>query len=51
MQIATRYGINNKKLVHVIGEMEHTEPPLSTWPWLTRSVPPGASWNACFACI
>lgn len=31
MQIATRYGINNKKLVHVIGEMEqHTEPPLST---------------------
>lgn len=31
MQIATRYGINNKKLVQVIGEMEqHTEPPLST---------------------
>ena len=31
MQIATRYGINNKKLVQVIGEMEqHSEPPLST---------------------
>ncbi|WP_268798380.1 GlxA family transcriptional regulator [Pseudomonas huanghezhanensis] len=31
MQIATRYGINNKKLVQVIGLMEqHTEPPLST---------------------
>ncbi|WP_397450380.1 GlxA family transcriptional regulator [Pseudomonas sp. NA-150] len=31
MQIATRFGINNKKLVQVIGEMEqHTEPPLST---------------------
>ncbi|GAB7532414.1 GlxA family transcriptional regulator [Pseudomonas sp. 3A(2025)] len=31
MQIATRYGINNKKLVQVIGEMEqHTEPPLNT---------------------
>lgn len=31
MQIASRYGINNKKLVQVIGEMEkHTEPPLST---------------------
>ena len=31
MQIATRYGINNKKLVQVIGEMEqHTEPPLTT---------------------
>lgn len=31
MQIATRYGINNKKLVQVIGVMEqHTEPPLST---------------------
>ncbi len=31
MQVATRYGINNKKLVHVIGEMEqHMEPPLST---------------------
>lgn len=31
MQIATRYGISNKKLVQVIGEMEqHTEPPLST---------------------
>ena len=31
MQIASRYGINNKKLVHVIGVMEqHTEPPLST---------------------
>jgi AraC family carnitine catabolism transcriptional activator len=31
MQIATRYGINNQKLVQVIGEMElHTEPPLST---------------------
>ena len=30
MQIATRYGISNKKLVQVIGEMEqHTEPPLS----------------------
>jgi AraC family carnitine catabolism transcriptional activator len=31
MQIATRFGISNKKLVQVIGEMEqHTEPPLST---------------------
>jgi AraC family carnitine catabolism transcriptional activator len=31
MQIASRYGIHNKKLVHVIGTMEqHTEPPLST---------------------
>jgi len=31
MQIATRYGISNKKLVQVIGEMEtHTEPPLTT---------------------
>lgn len=31
MQIATRYGISNQKLVQVIGEMEqHTEPPLST---------------------
>jgi AraC family carnitine catabolism transcriptional activator len=31
MQIATRYGISNKKLVQVIGEMEqHMEPPLST---------------------
>ena len=30
MQVATRYGIRNKKLVQVIGEMEqHTEPPLS----------------------
>ena len=31
MQVASRYGIHNKKLVHVIGEMEqHSEPPLST---------------------
>ncbi|PYD94730.1 GlxA family transcriptional regulator [Pseudomonas syringae pv. pisi] len=31
MQIATRYGIASKKLVHVIGEMEQqTERPLST---------------------
>lgn len=31
MQIATRFGISNRKLVQVIGEMEqHTEPPLST---------------------
>lgn len=31
MEIANRYGIRNKKLVHVIGEMEtHSEPPLST---------------------
>ena len=31
MQVATRYGIRNKKLVQVIGEMEqHSEPPLST---------------------
>lgn len=31
MQIATRYGLSNKKLVQVIGEMEqHMEPPLST---------------------
>lgn len=31
MEIASRYGIRNKKLVHVIGEMEaHSEPPLST---------------------
>ena len=31
MQVATRYGIHNKKLVQVIGEMEqHSEPPLST---------------------
>ncbi|WP_158152887.1 GlxA family transcriptional regulator [Pseudomonas sp.] len=31
MQIASRYGVSNPKLVHVIGEMEqHTEPPLGT---------------------
>ncbi|WP_434675491.1 GlxA family transcriptional regulator [Pseudomonas sp. D3-10] len=31
MEISTRYGIRNKKLVHVIGEMEaNSEPPLST---------------------
>ena len=31
MQIASRYGVSNKKLVQVIGEMEqHTEPPLTT---------------------
>lgn len=31
MQVATRYGIHNKKLVQVIGEMEqNTEPPLGT---------------------
>ena len=31
MEIATRYGISNRKLVQVIGEMErHTEPPLGT---------------------
>ena len=31
MEVATRYGISNKKLVHVIGEMEqHSEPPLTT---------------------
>ncbi|MET1078983.1 MAG: GlxA family transcriptional regulator [Pseudomonas sp.] len=31
LQIATRYGVSNKKLVQVIGEMErHSEPPLST---------------------
>lgn len=31
MQVATRYGICNKKLVQVIGEMEqHSEPPLTT---------------------
>ena len=31
MEIASRYGIRNKKLVHVIGEMEaHSEPPLTT---------------------
>jgi AraC family carnitine catabolism transcriptional activator len=31
MEVATRYGISNKKLVQVIGEMEqHSEPPLST---------------------
>ena len=31
MQVASRYGIHNKKLVQVIGEMEqHSEPPLST---------------------
>jgi AraC family carnitine catabolism transcriptional activator len=31
MQIATRYGVHNKKLVHVISIMEtHTEMPLST---------------------
>jgi len=31
MEIASRYGLSNKKLVQVIGEMEqHTEPPLST---------------------
>ncbi|AYG43072.1 GlxA family transcriptional regulator [Pseudomonas sp. Leaf58] len=31
MQIASRYGISNRKLVQVIGEMEkHTELPLST---------------------
>ncbi|MBU3058713.1 GlxA family transcriptional regulator [Pseudomonas indica] len=31
LQIASRYGVSNKKLVQVIGEMErHTEPPLTT---------------------
>ncbi|MCL6705164.1 GlxA family transcriptional regulator [Pseudomonas sp. T1.Ur] len=31
MEVASRYGIRNKKLVHVIGEMEaHSEPPLTT---------------------
>jgi AraC family transcriptional regulator, carnitine catabolism transcriptional activator len=31
MEVATRYGIRNQKLVQVIGEMEqHSEPPLST---------------------
>ncbi len=31
MQIASRYGVSNRKLVQVIGDMEqHTEPPLST---------------------
>jgi len=31
MEIATRYGISNRKLVQVIGDMErHTEPPLDT---------------------
>ncbi len=31
MQIASRYGVSNRKLVQVIGEMEqHTESPLST---------------------
>lgn len=31
MEIGARYGISNKKLVQVIGEMEkHIEPPLST---------------------
>ncbi len=29
--MATRYGVSNRKLVQVIGEMErHTEPPLTT---------------------
>ncbi|MDF0729729.1 GlxA family transcriptional regulator [Pseudomonas entomophila] len=38
MQIATRYGISNKKLVQVIGEMEkHTEPPLSTLELASRA--------------
>ena len=31
LQVATRYGVSNRKLVQVIGEMErHTEPPLTT---------------------
>ncbi|MGN8278235.1 GlxA family transcriptional regulator [Pseudomonas sp. SMV71] len=31
MEVASRYGVRNKKLVHVIGEMEsHSEPPLTT---------------------
>jgi AraC family carnitine catabolism transcriptional activator len=31
LKIATRYGVSNRKLVQVIGEMErHSEPPLST---------------------
>ncbi|SFC98634.1 AraC family transcriptional regulator, carnitine catabolism transcriptional activator [Pseudomonas citronellolis] len=31
LQLATRYGVTNKKLIQVLGEMErHTEPPLST---------------------
>ena len=31
MEIATRYGISNRKLVQIIGDMErHTEPPLDT---------------------
>ena len=51
MQIASRYGINNKKLVRVIGEMErNTEQPLNTevWPMPCRS--PGVSWSDCSAC-
>ncbi|SDJ67963.1 transcriptional regulator, AraC family with amidase-like domain [Pseudomonas delhiensis] len=31
LQLAARYGVSNKKLIQVLGEMErHTEPPLST---------------------
>lgn len=39
MEIATRYGISNRKLVQVIGEMEkHTEPPLSTLELAARAM-------------
>lgn len=44
MQIATRYGINNKKLVQVIGEMEqHTEPPVCGCPF--RKAPTHRQWR------
>ncbi|MHA7115028.1 GlxA family transcriptional regulator [Pseudomonas promysalinigenes] len=39
MQIASRYGISNRKLVQVIGDMEkHTEPPLSTLDLAARAM-------------
>ncbi len=58
MEIATRYGIRNRKLVKVIGEMErNTEQPLDTLALAEtiqvtrrRFRSPGASWSACSAC-
>lgn len=51
LQVATRYGVSNRKLVQVIGEMErHTEPPLTTLELAERIRSPAASWNGCSAC-
>jgi AraC family carnitine catabolism transcriptional activator len=51
MQIASRYGMRNKKLVQVIGEMErNTELPLNTQVLAEAIRSPGASWSGCSAC-